>query len=124
MMLVLAVLGRRCGFSTAKEDVFVNAVGGVHIDEPAADLGIATALASSICDRPVADRTVVFGEIGLTGEVRGVTQALARVAEAKRLGFVRAIVPKDNVKAIGKGEGIEIIPVANLDEAFVQAKLH
>jgi len=124
MMLVLAVLGRRCGFSTAKEDVFVNAVGGVHIDEPAADLGIATALASSICDRPVADRTVVFGEIGLTGEVRGVTQAAARVAEAKRLGFARAIVPKDNVKAIGAGNGIEIVPVANLDEAFVQAKLH
>ncbi|HUR39445.1 MAG TPA: DNA repair protein RadA [Planctomycetota bacterium] len=124
MMLVLAVLGRRCGFSTAKEDVFVNAVGGVHIDEPAADLGIATALASSICDRPVADRTVVFGEIGLTGEVRGVTQAAARVAEAKRLGFLRAIVPKDNLKAIGTGDGIEIVPVSNLDEAFVKAKLH
>jgi DNA repair protein RadA/Sms len=124
MMLVLAVLSRRCGFSTAKDDVFVNAVGGVHVDEPAADLGIATALASSICDRPVAERTVVFGEVGLTGEVRGVTQAAARVAEARRLGFARAIVPKDNVKAIGVQEGIEIIPVANLDEAFVAARLH
>jgi len=124
MMLVLAVLSRRCGFSTAKDDVFVNAVGGVHIDEPAADLGIATALASSICDRPVAERTVVFGEIGLTGEVRGVTQAAARVAEAKRLGFARAIVPKDNIKAIGSMSGIEVIPVANLDEAFIQARLH
>jgi len=124
MMLVLAVLSRRCGFSTAKDDVFVNAVGGVHIDEPAADLGIATALASSICDRPVAERTVVFGEIGLTGEVRGVTQAAARVAEAKRLGFARAIVPKDNIKAIGSMTGIEVIPVANLDEAFIQARLH
>src|SRR5436190_2930498 len=124
MMLVLAVLGRRCGFSTAKEDIFVNAVGGVRIDEPSADLGIATALASSICDRPVAERTVVFGEVGLTGEVRAVTQALARVAEAKRLGFTRAIVPKDNLKAIGKIEGIEVLPVANLDEAFIQAKLH
>ena len=124
MMLVLAVLSRRCGFSTAKDDVFVNAVGGVHIDEPAADLGIATALASSICDRPVAERTVVFGEIGLTGEVRGVPQAAARVAEAKRLGFARAIVPKDNIKAIGSMEGIEVIPVANLDEAFIQARLH
>jgi DNA repair protein RadA/Sms len=123
MMLVLAVLSRRCGFSTAKDDVFVNAVGGVHIDEPAADLGIATALASSICDRPVADRTVVFGEVGLTGEVRAVTQAAARVAEAKRLGFIRAIIPRDNVKAIGSMEGIEILPVANLDEAFIQARL-
>jgi DNA repair protein RadA/Sms len=124
MMLVLAVLSRRCGFSTAKDDVFVNAVGGVHIDEPAADLGIATALASSLCDRSVAERTVVFGEVGLTGEVRGVTQAAARVAEAKRLGFVRAIVPKDNLKAIGAMDGIEIIPVANLDEAFTHARLH
>src|SRR5688572_5399606 len=87
MLLVLAVLGRRCGFSTGKDDVFVNAVGGVHIDEPSADLAVATALASSLLDRPVADRTVAFGEIGLTGEIRGVTQAAARVAEAKRLGF-------------------------------------
>jgi DNA repair protein RadA/Sms len=124
MMLVLAVLGRRCGFATAKDDVFVNAVGGVHVDEPAADLAIATALASSICDRPVAERTVVFGEVGLTGEVRGVTQAAARVAEAKRLGFARAIVPKDNLKAIGTLEGLEILPVATLDEAFIQARLH
>src|SRR5436190_360370 len=123
MMLVLAVLSRRCSFSTAKQDVFVNAVGGVQIDEPAADLGIATALASSILDRPVPPRTVVFGEVGLTGEVRGVTQAGARVAEAKRLGFNRAIVPKDNLKAIGSVEGLEVVPVANLDEVFVRAHL-
>jgi DNA repair protein RadA/Sms len=123
LMLVLAVLARRCGFSTANEDVFVNAVGGVQIDEPSADLAVATALASSLVDRPVAERTVVFGEIGLTGEVRGVTQAAARVAEAARLGFVRAIVPKDNVKSIGKVEGLAVVPVATLDQAFVEAQL-
>ena len=123
MMLVLAVLSRQCGFSTAKQDVFVNAVGGVHIDEPAADLGIAVALASSILNRPVSPRTVVFGEVGLTGEVRGVTQASARVAEAKRLGFLRAIVPKDNLKSIGSGDGIQVVPVGNLEEAFVQSHL-
>jgi len=123
MMLVLAVLTRQCGFSTAKQDVFVNAVGGVHIDEPAADLGIATALASSILDRPVSRRTIVFGEVGLTGEVRGVTQAAARVAEAKRLGFTRAIVPKDNLKSIGTGPGIEVVAVADLEATFIQAHL-
>jgi DNA repair protein RadA/Sms len=123
MMLVLAVLARRCGFGTAQEDVFVNAVGGVHVDEPAADLGIGIALASSVLARPVAERTAVFGEVGLTGEVRGVTQAAARAAEAKRLGFLRAIVPKDNVRSIGDVEGLEIVPVGNLDEAFVAAHL-
>jgi DNA repair protein RadA/Sms len=123
MMLVLAVLNRRCGFSTANQDVFVNAVGGVRIDEPAADLGIAVSLASSILERPVAPRTIVFGEVGLTGEVRGVTQALARVAEAKRLGFQRAIVPKDNAKSIGSGDGIQIVPVGDLEQAFVETHL-
>ncbi len=123
MMLVLAVLARRMGFGTAKEDVFVNAVGGVYIDEPAADLGIAIALASSVVDRPVAERTVVFGEVGLTGEVRGVTQAAARTAEARRLGFTRAIVPRDNLKSIGDAGDLKVIPVSNLDEAFVEAQL-
>ncbi len=123
MMLVLAVLARRCGFATSKEDVFVNAVGGVHIEEPAVDLGMALALASSLLARPVAERTVAFGEIGLSGEVRGVTQALARVAEARRLGFARAIVPRDNAKSIGKEEGIKVVPVSNLEEAFVEAQL-
>lgn len=123
LMLVLAVLGRRCGFSTGKDDVFVNAVGGVHIDEPSADLAMATSLASSLLDRPVAERTVIFGEVGLTGEVRGVAQAAARVAEAKRLGFQRAIVPKDNLKSVGEIDGVTIIPVGSLDQAFVQAQI-
>jgi DNA repair protein RadA/Sms len=123
LMLVLAVLGRRCGFATGGEDVFVNAVGGVQIDEPSADLAVATALASSLVDRPVAERTVVFGEIGLTGEVRGVTQASARVAEAQRLGFTRAIVPRDNLKSIGQIDGLQVVPVASLDQAFVEAHL-
>jgi DNA repair protein RadA/Sms len=123
MMLLLAVLGRRLSFATGKQDVFVNAVGGVQVDEPAADLAIATAIASSLLDRAVRDRTVVLGEVGLTGEVRGVTQAPARVAEAKRLGFTRAIVPRDNLKSLGKGDGIEILPVSTLDEAFGLAGL-
>lgn len=123
MMLLLAVLARRCGFSVAGEDVFVNAVGGVRIDEPAADLAIATALASSFLNRPVAERTVVFGEVGLSGEVRGVTQAAARAAEASRLGFARAIVPRANARSLGDVEGLTVVPVSHLDEAFVQAQL-
>jgi DNA repair protein RadA/Sms len=124
LMLLLAVLSRRLGFKTANEDVFVNAVGGVRVEEPAADLAVAAALASSILDRPVRERSVVVGEVGLTGEVRGVTQAAARIAEAARLGFTRAVVPRDNLKSVGRPEGIEILPVSTLDEAFREAGLH
>ena len=123
MMLVLAVLSRRYHFASGKHDVFVNAVGGVRIEEPAADLGIALALASSLVDRSVAEGTLAFGEVGLTGEVRGVSQAAARVAEAKRLGFTRAIVPRDNMKSIDETSGLEIRPVSDLGQAFVEAHL-
>ncbi len=123
MMLLLAVLSRRSGFPTAKSDVFVNAAGGVRIDEPAADLAIATAIASSLLSRPVAERTLVFGEVGLSGEVRGVTQAAARISEAKRLGFHRAIVPRDNVRSLGDGSDLAIVAVRDLEEAFVEAQI-
>ena len=123
MMMILAVLSRKCGFSTANQDIFINAVGGVRIEEPAADLAIATTVASSLLSRSVAEGTLVFGEVGLTGEVRGVTQAAARLAEAKRLGFKRAIVPMDNLKAMGDGGGLEVIPVADVEEAFIQAQI-
>ncbi len=123
MMMILAVLSRRCGFATAKQDVFVNAVGGVRIDEPAADLAVATAVASSINNAPVEGRTVVFGEVGLSGEVRGVAQGAARVAEARRLGFARAIVPRDNAKGLGDTAGIEVVAVSDLGEAFGEARI-
>jgi DNA repair protein RadA/Sms len=123
MMMILAVLSRRCGFSTAKEDVFVNAVGGVHIDEPSADLAVAAAIVSSLNDRPVEGRTVLFGEVGLSGEVRGVAQAAARLAEARRLGFERAILPRDNVKSVGDAGAIEVVPAGDLEEAFAAARL-
>jgi DNA repair protein RadA/Sms len=123
MMLLLAVLGRRYRYPTGAMDVIVNAVGGVRMEEPAADLAIACALASSMNDRPASERTVMFGEVGLTGEVRGVAQAGLRVIEAARLGFERAIVPRDSEKAIGDVEGIEVVPVGDLEEAFVQAEI-
>jgi DNA repair protein RadA/Sms len=121
LMLLLAVLGRRYRFRTSDQDVFLNAVGGVRIEEPAADLAIACALASSFNDRPASERTAVFGEVGLTGEVRGVPQGAARVAEAARLGFERAIVPRDSERSIGDAQGIDVVPVGDLEEAFVQA---
>jgi len=123
MMMILAVLSRRCGFSTAKEDVFVNAAGGVRLDEPATDLAVATAIASSLRDRPVAGRTVVFGEVGLAGEVRGVSQAGARLAEARRLGFTRAVLPRDNARSVGDPGELRILPAADLREAFSAAGL-
>jgi DNA repair protein RadA/Sms len=92
LALLLAVLDRRAGFRLGSSDVFVNVVGGLSLTEPAADLGVVVALASSRADRPLKAGTVVFGEVGLTGEVRPVRLAGARLKEAARLGFTRAVV--------------------------------
>ncbi len=96
-VIVLAVLERRCGIPLHTHDVYINAVGGVRLDEPAADLAVALAVASAFRDRPVDPGTVVFGEVGLTGEVRGVRQAERRAREAAKLGFRRCILPRSNV---------------------------
>jgi len=92
--IMLAVLGRRIGLGIEANDTFMNVAGGISVDEPAADLGIAVALTSSYKNRPVNPRTAVFGEIGLSGELRSVPKAEARAAEAARLGFVNLVVPK------------------------------
>ena len=118
VQLILAVVERRGGLAIGGQDVFVNAVGGVEIDEPAADLGIAVAVASSFRTRPVPPRVCLFGEVGLAGEVRGVAQAASRVLEAKRLGFERVIVPADNGRSIEAPDGIDVAPVKNLREAL------
>ena len=96
LAMVLAVLETRCGLSLAGRDVFLNIAGGLKIREPAADLAVATALISSMSDVPVPPRTAVFGEIGLSGEVRSVGQAEIRVKEATKLGFDRVIAPSGN----------------------------
>lgn len=119
--LIIAVLERRTGFSLGWQDVFVNAVGGVQIEEPAADLAVAVAIASSFRGAAVDAKTFAVGELGLSGEVRGVAQAGARVIEGQRLGFTRALVPRDNLRAIGSIEGLEIVPVSNLREALESA---
>jgi DNA repair protein RadA/Sms len=118
LLLISAVLTRRVGLKLAEQDVFVNVVGGIQIDEPAADLAIAAAIASSWKDAPVRAEAVLIGEIGLAGELRMPGQMGTRLREAQKLGFKTAIVPK----AIRKGEaypqGIEILEVRSLDQAL------
>jgi len=116
--LLLAVLERRGGLSLGNRDVFVSVAGGVRVDEPAADLGIAVAVASSYWDRPVEARTAVFGELGLGGEVRRVTHAGKRVQEAARLGYRRVIVPKRAVPEEERPPGIKIVEVSSVRRAL------
>lgn len=116
--VIAAVLERRCGLSVAGHDVFVNVAGGVTLSETAADLPVALALASSIKNRPVPDDLVAFGEVGLSGEVRAVQRVDARLAEARELGFKRALLAKTNVDRLEVPEGMELLPVRTLDDAL------
>jgi DNA repair protein RadA/Sms len=123
LMLITAVLTRRLGLRLSEQDVFANVVGGLHIDEPAADLAVAVAIASSIKDVPVRAEVVLIGEIGLSGELRWVGQMNARLREAAKLGFKTAIVPHK----VGQGEpypkGITIKEARSLREALTFALL-
>ncbi|MBX3299957.1 MAG: DNA repair protein RadA [Acidobacteria bacterium] len=114
--LLIAVLEKRLGFQLAGEDVFLNVAGGFEIDEPAADLGAIAAIASSYRNLQIPRETAVFGEVGLTGEVRGVMQAQARAREAQTLGFKKLILPESNKKGLEKLIGIRVIGVRTLDE--------
>jgi DNA repair protein RadA/Sms len=95
----------------------MNVAGGVKVVEPAVDLAIVAAIASSFLDKPVPDRTVVVGEVGLTGEVRAVGQAEQRILEARKMGFNRCILPQSNLKRLPEVEGIEIAGVRSVPEA-------
>ncbi len=118
LLLIAAVLTRRVGLKLAEQDIFVNVVGGIQIEEPAADLAVAAAIASSWRDVPIRAEAVLIGEIGLAGELRMPGQMVARLREAQKLGFKSAIVPK----AVHKGEayptGIEVVEVRSLDQAL------
>jgi DNA repair protein RadA/Sms len=116
--LLLAVLEKRLGILLGQHDVFVNVAGGIRVDEPAVDLGIAVSIISSLRDVPVDSQTVAVGEIGLSGEVRAVHQIEKRVQEAAKLGFQRIIVPKNNLKGLTNTKGIETIGVEQVDEAI------
>ena len=116
--MLLAVLEKRAGFFFANMDAYVNIAGGIKMNEPAIDLGIALALASSFRDRPVGEKTICFGEVGLSGEVRAVSMAQQRVLEAKKLGFDSCILPKVCMSSLKGIEGIRLIGVSNVQEAF------
>jgi DNA repair protein RadA/Sms len=117
LQLLIAVLEKRVGLPMGSCDAFVKATGGVRIDEPAVDLGLALALASSYCDFPVDPYTVVIGEVGLAGEVRGVSQLEHRIKESQKMGFRKAVVPA-NAGRMKVNSGFELIKVSSLAEAL------
>ena len=118
LLLIAAVLTRRVGLKLSEQDVFVNVVGGIQIEEPAADLAIAAAITSSWKDVPVRAEAVLIGEIGLAGELRMPGQMVARLREAAKLGFKTAIVPKAIRKAEPYPKDIEIIEVRSVQHAL------
>jgi DNA repair protein RadA/Sms len=119
LALLLAVLHRHGGVETGLFDVFVNAVGGVRIGEPAADLAVLMAIYSSFKNKPLGDKSLVFGEVGLAGEIRPVQRGQERLREAAKLGFTRALIPAAN-KPRQAIEGIAIVAVDRIDQALQQ----
>ncbi|MGD0174109.1 MAG: DNA repair protein RadA, partial [Anaerolineales bacterium] len=118
LLLISAVLSRRAGLRVSEEDIFVNVVGGLHVSEPAADLAMAVAIASAARDRPVSADLVLIGEIGLSGELRAVSQTAARLREASALGFRRAVVPRTVRPGDPPPKDIELVPCRTLREAI------
>ncbi len=117
--LLLAVLEKRLGLYYSNLDTYINIVGGMHLDEPAADLAVAMSLVSGLRDIPIPDKTIAFGEIGLSGELRSVPRVNARINEAARMGFTECILPKSCMKQVSNvPEGIKLIGVRTLSEAI------
>jgi len=111
LSLLVAVLSKRMGMEMGDQDIFVNVAGGLRVEEPAADLAILSALISSFLDKPLDKRMVVFGEVGLAGEIRGVSQPEMRIKEAKKLGFSTCLMPKGNLEACGGIKGMQLLGV-------------
>ncbi len=118
LALLLAVLEKRVGLNLGQYDVFVNVAGGIRIDEPAVDLGIAASITSSLRDVPVDSSSVAVGEIGLGGEIRTIGQIEKRVQEAAKLGFKRIIIPKNNLKGVKQNAEIEVVGVDRIEQAI------
>ena len=116
--LLTAVMEKKLGMHLMGHDIFMNVAGGVKVDEPAVDMGIVSAVASSFLDRPIPENNVVLGEVGLTGEVRAISHADTRVAEIRKMGFTRCFVPKNNLKRMTGPEGIEVVGIGTVAEAI------
>ncbi|MFA5005255.1 MAG: DNA repair protein RadA [Candidatus Omnitrophota bacterium] len=119
LALLVAVLEKRMGLALSSEDIFVNVAGGIKIGDPAADLAVCSVIASAFKEKQVKPQTVVLGEVGLSGEVRSISQALLRLNEAQKLGFKHCLMPKSSCKNMKlESCDIEILPVSSLKEAF------
>ncbi len=117
--LIIAVLEKRLGLNFSNFDAYINIVGGMRLDEPAADLGVALSLVSAFSDKPIDEKLIAFGEIGLSGEIRSVPRVLSRINEAARLGFTKCIVPKASLTLINNcPPSLELIGVKSLKEAI------
>lgn len=118
MLLLIAVLERRAGLRLEMQDVYVNVVGGIKIKETAVDLASAVAIAGSYANFVVPEKTVIIGEVGLSGEIRAVSQIEERLKESENLGFRKAIVPKNNIKGLNYKGSVEVLPVSFLSDAI------
>jgi len=114
--LLVAVLDKICGLHLGNHDIFINVAGGVKVDEPGVDIGIVSSIASSFLDRPIDSGTVVFGEVGLTGEVRGISQMESRIKEATRMGFNRCILPKTLSRNVSSETEMKLVKIGNLKD--------
>ncbi len=115
--LLVAVMEKKLGMHLMGHDLFMNVAGGVKIDEPAVDMGIVAAVASSFLDKPISNGSIVLGEVGLTGEVRAISHADTRVAEMKKMGFIRCLLPESNMKRMKNIKGIELIGIDTVENA-------
>ena len=118
LSMLIAVLEKRVGLNLSGEDAYINVIGGLRLDEPAVDLGVALAICSSFRNMPIDNRIMAIGEVGLTGEVRCVNMIEKRINEAAKLGFATCIIPKGNAKDVKLPKGIEIIEVENVKDAL------
>ena len=118
MNLLLAVLEKRLNLPLSSCDAYINIAGGIRMNEPAIDLAVVLAVISSYQDKPIDEKTIVFGEVGLSGEVRAVSMARQRVMEAKKLGFKRVILPKVSAQSMEPVEGIQLVGVASVLDAL------